>query len=60
MIPKRLSNKEVEKPRLKFKPGLALIGFRKTGPRVIAPLFFVLLSNLRFELQSDVILTGSL
>ena len=39
--------------RLDFTSGICEI-------RVIAPLFFVLLFNLRFELQSDVILTGSL
>ena len=33
MIPKRLSNKGVKKPRIKFNPVLALIGLRTTGPR---------------------------
>ena len=35
MIPKRLSNKGVKKPRIKFNPVLALIGLRTTGPRTV-------------------------
>ena len=32
---KRLSNKEIKKARLKFNPGLELIGLWTTGPRTI-------------------------
>ena len=33
IIPKRLLNKGIKKPRLKFNIGLALNGLRTTGPR---------------------------
>ena len=33
IFPKRLLNKEIKKPELKFNPGLGLIGLWKTGPR---------------------------
>ena len=32
IFPKRLLNKEIKKPRLKFNPGLGLIGLWTTGP----------------------------
>ena len=31
LYPKRLSNKEIKKPELKFNPGLAQIGLRTLG-----------------------------
>ena len=36
IIPKRLLNKGIKKPRIKFNLGLALNGLRTTGPRAIA------------------------
>ena len=39
--PKRILSKGIKRPRLKFNPGLALIGLRTTGPRT-APLSLLL------------------
>lgn len=46
IVLKQLLNREVQKPRLKFNSGLALIGLRRTGPRELLLLPDQLLSPL--------------